>query len=399
LNLELLKKNNDFIINNCFEIIKKIKELSSFDISDPYIPNKNIKSNFENFYESKSKGKNSYDIFIKMKAKKHNNNNVKKNSLLNQHVFKNDNKFSTFSTGFHFNKQIDKESQKFLFDYQDPILPSSDNKKDYFDIFDWDDIEICKQLTLITHFIFEKIKFKELINSRWTKIDKKSSAPNVCRLIERFNKISLWACEEILSYDKSSLRKLVLDKFINIAYILCKMNNFNDSFSIVTALNSFFIKDLKKSWRRIDVNLSIPKAKELNDIFSNSKNFAQLRKQIDNCSGKPCIPFLGLYLKDLSFLDEAEKYILSKECVEKEKILKYYLNVDKIKKVDIILKKFEENQKFKYQFKPVFKLSFLANPDPLSEKSLIDLGRKLGNYYFFIRILNLILIICLMWFN
>jgi hypothetical protein len=348
INLELLKKNNDYLLNKCSEIITKIKNLNSNIIT------------------------------------KKTHNSTKKNSLLNKLISNNNkssNKKSLFLTSAqtHFaSNTINTNESESIFNNltYDPILPSVKTHKDYFNVFDWHDTEICKQMTLVTHFILERIKPKELINSQWTKVDKKTSAPNVYKLIERFNKISLWACEEILSYDKSSLRKLVLDKFVNIAHILFKMNNYNDAFSIVTALNSFFIKELKKSWKRVDANSSIPKAKELNEIFSHAKNYAKLREMLDSCLGMPCVPFLGLFLKDLSYMDESHKYIVSKQ---EQNI--HLLNLEKIKNVDVVLKKFEQYQKVKYEFKPVFKLSFLAEPDPLSENLLIEFARKLGNFY------------------
>jgi len=339
-NQELIRKNNDFLIYNCEKLIENIKA-----------------------YKVCNNRKNSLN---RSDSKLHGN-------LNSQRQFQ---QLGSFSNGAQNIKYTPQIGQSIFLNKTMPILPSIKNHKDYFDIFDWDDTEICKQLTLVTHFIFQQIKFKELINSQWTKIDKKISAPNVYKLIERFNKISLWACEEILSYDKSSMRKLVLDKFINIAYILYKMNNFNDAFSIVTALNSFFIKDLKKTWKRVDAYSSIPKAKELNEIFSHTKNYAKLRELLDSCLGKPCIPFLGLFLKDLSYMDEGQKYIVTKQ----EDL--GLLNLEKIKLVEIIFQKIVQYQNANYDFMPVFSLSFLADPDPISENLLIDLARKLGNKKF-----------------
>lgn len=358
---ELIKKNNDFLISKCSDIVDMIKDyiLASQNSSD-----NNNNNNYAYGYSAPSLSRKSHL------------NKTKSKSLYKQFVL---NKKNT-------NKKLTQSSSIFTIAIDpDPILPRGKGQKDYFDIFDWDDIEICKQLTLFTHFLFQRIKFKEIINSQWTKIDKKTTATNVYSLIERFNKISLWACEEILSYDRSTMRKLVLDKFINIAHTLYKMNNFNDAFAIVTSLNSFFIKDLKKSWRIIDANISIPKAKELNEIFAYAKNYSKLREQLDLCLEKPCVPFLGLFLKDLSYMDESQKYIIEKPLNQPDASYNkynYLLNLEKIRMVDKIFTKFEQFQNVKYNFKPVFKLSFLANPDPLNENFLIDLSRKLGKYNF-----------------
>ena len=64
--------------------------------------------------------------------------------------------------------------------------------------------------------------------------------------IDRFNKLSLWIIEEILSYDKSSLRSKVIEKFILVAHECFLIYNFNDCFNIITALVNPLIKCLRK---------------------------------------------------------------------------------------------------------------------------------------------------------
>jgi hypothetical protein len=347
--LELIKRNNEFVNSKCKKIIKNIIQL----ISTNNDTSSKIKEN---------------SIFNKKISKK---KLVKKFSF-NSAVYN-----DIYNKGDFINSMNTNNNESNLFSQSEDIsqiLPSNKINKNYFDIFEWDDIEIAKQITFVSHSIFQKIKSKELINSQWTKVDKKTSSQNVYKLIERFNLLSLWACEEILSYDKVNVRKQVIDKLISIAYTLYKMNNFNDCFSIVTCLNSFFIKSLKDCWKIIDSNTSVPKAKEINDIFSHSKNYAKLREMHDKCRDRPCTPFLGLYLKDLSYMDESQKYLIINKDSEN-----YILNFEKIVKVEKILRKFEDLQTMDYDIKPVFKLSFLAEPDPKSEEELNEISKKLGN--------------------
>lgn len=352
--LELIKRNNEFVNTKCKKIIKKIIDLIS------------------NITKSSNISVIKSDSIV---SKIFNRNKFVKKFSFNSDIYN-----DLFNTGdFQFNQfdENKKENNLFSLSHNNPdvtkILPSNKKNKNYFDIFDWDDIELAKQITYVSHNIFQKIKSKELINSQWTKVDKKISAPNVYKLIERFNLLSLWACEEILSYDKVNQRKQVIDKLISIAYTLYKMNNFNDCFSIVTSLNTFFIKSLKDCWKIIDSNTSIPKAKEINDIFSHSKNYAKLREMHDKCLERPCTPFLGLYLKDLSYMDESQKYLIVNNLNDN-----YVLNFEKIVKVEKILRKFEDLQVMEYDIKPVFKLSFLAEPDPKTEEELNEISKKLG---------------------
>jgi hypothetical protein len=358
--LELIKRNNEFVNSKCKKIIHNIIQLISADKNTP----------------------------SKIKENSIVNNRIKRKKLVKKFSFNGKIYNEMYNKGDFISSINTSNDESALFSQSEDIsqiLPLNKKNKNYFDIFEWDDIEIAKQITFVSHSIFQKIKSKELVNSQWTKVDKKTSSQNVYKLIERFNLLSLWACEEILAYDKVNLRKQVIDKLISIAYTLYKMNNFNDCFSLVTCLNSFFIKSLKDCWKLIDSNTSIPKAKEINDIFSHSRNYAKLREMHDKCLKRPCTPFLGLYLKDLSYMDESQKYLIINNDKDKDKD-DYILNFEKIVKVEKILRKFEDLQTMEYDIKPVFKLSFLAEPNPKSEDELNEISKKLGRII--IKLLN-----------
>ena len=237
-----------------------------------------------------------------------------------------------------------------------------------FNILEWSEVEIARQITLITQYIFRKVDANELINSLWTKVDKLKYAPNVSRLIDRFNKLSNWVCEEILAYDSSRMRALIVEKFIRIGSELKEINNYNDCLTIVVALNSLQIKSLNKTWRKVSFE-SMKHWKDLNTLCSFERNYGALREEVDKNKNKACIPYLGIFLKELAFIDEGHKYIMNKNLI----------NVEKIKKVSKIIDTLLSFKKYTYNFKPVFKLAFLAEPNPLTEDELTDLSSKLGN--------------------
>ena len=249
--------------------------------------------------------------------------------------------------------------------FENPILPKN-YSSNMFKILEWSNTELARQLTIITHFLYRRVNTRELINSQWTKVDKLKFAPNVTILIERFNKLSNWVCEEILSYDSSKLRAYVIEKFLGLAVELKNINNFNDCLIIITALNSLQIKSLSKSWRRITFE-NVKNWKDLNNMCSFAKNYATLRKEIESNKDKPCIPYLGLFLKELAFIDEGIKYIKDKNLI----------NLEKIRKVGKVLENFMHYKKLSYNFKPVFKLAFLTEPTPLSEDELTEISSKL----------------------
>ena len=70
----------------------------------------------------------------------------------------------------------------------EPILPPSHNL--YFDILEWSEVEIARQLTLISSFLINKIKVSEFFFARWTKGEKFTNSPHIMKCIDRFNKLT-----------------------------------------------------------------------------------------------------------------------------------------------------------------------------------------------------------------
>jgi hypothetical protein len=186
-------------------------------------------------------------------------------------------------------------------------------------------------------------------------------------MIDRFNKLSNWICEEILAYDSSKIRALIIEKFIRIAIELKEVNNYNDCLTVVTALNSLQIKTLNKTWTKISFENN-KYWKDLNTLCSFDRNYLALREEVEKNQDKPCIPYLGIFLKELAYIDEGHKYIINKSLV----------NIEKMKKVSKILETLLDYKKLTYNFKPVFKLAFLSEPSPLTEDELTDISSKLG---------------------
>jgi hypothetical protein len=71
---------------------------------------------------------------------------------------------------------------------------------------------------------------------------------------------------------------------------------------ISSALNSGGISRLKKTWDLVDKKY-LSQYEENEELLSGKSNFKNLRKQMAT-SPLPCLPFMGVYLTDLVFLNE-----------------------------------------------------------------------------------------------
>ena len=256
---------------------------------------------------------------------------------------------------------------------QETRIPENVNK--IFDIFSWDPIEIARQITIFTQYLYRNIGCQELLLGGWTKSDKMEKSPNVSKLIIRFNKITKWIMEEILSYDSATDRAKVIEIFIKVAAELRNLHNLNDCFAIMTTFNHLSIKRLKRTWNKVTAEAKNIQS-ELSKLCSILKNFDKIKTEfLDyknnikdiNTLQEGCIPYLAPYLKDLAFLEEGQKYFNQNKLI----------NINKIFIVGRIIRNIKESQMFVYGYKPVYSLAILSDPDPLDDDQLTSLSESI----------------------
>ena len=213
--------------------------------------------------------------------------------------------------------------------------------KSFFDIFLFSSKDIASELTRISSFLFSKITPREFFKGLFTKKDKEKTSPNICKAVERFNTVSFWVIEEILSYDYSSDRAKVIEKFIHIANELRSLHNYNDCMSIISSLGYMIISKLNKSWKKVS-SKNMTLLHKLKKVLHFQKNYKIIREEIANCkkNSKPFLPFLGYYTKSICFLEEYGPYVNKSGLI----------NVDKIAQVELILSEFYEKNEIEYKF-------------------------------------------------
>lgn len=77
------------------------------------------------------------------------------------------------------------------------------------------------------------------------------------------------------------------------------MQNFNTLFAVLAALNSSTISRLKKTWEGLANKYKIT-LETLRKAIEHTRNYSEYRATI-RAAVAPCLPFLGLYLTDITF--------------------------------------------------------------------------------------------------
>uniref|UniRef100_A0AAQ5ZW50 Ral GEF with PH domain and SH3 binding motif 2 n=1 Tax=Amphiprion ocellaris TaxID=80972 RepID=A0AAQ5ZW50_AMPOC len=138
----------------------------------------------------------------------------------------------------------------------------------------------------------------------WNKKEKHSSAPNVVAFTRRFNQTSFWVVREILHAQTLKIRAEVLSLYIRTAKKLCDINNLHAVMAVVSGLQSAPIFRLTKTWALLS-RKDKATFDRLDYLMSKEDNYKRLRDYISSQSMVSCIPYLGMYLSDLTYIDSA----------------------------------------------------------------------------------------------
>eukprot|EP00005_Dracoamoeba_jomungandri_P012234 CAMPEP_0174267954 /NCGR_PEP_ID=MMETSP0439-20130205/35551_1 /TAXON_ID=0 /ORGANISM="Stereomyxa ramosa, Strain Chinc5" /LENGTH=1811 /DNA_ID=CAMNT_0015355801 /DNA_START=40 /DNA_END=5472 /DNA_ORIENTATION=+ len=168
--------------------------------------------------------------------------------------------------------------------------------------FDVSDEEIARQITIIDHKLFSAIMPKELVSQAWLKPKLQKNAPNALKFIAGFNKVSHWVSYMIVKVETVRERVKMISKLLNIAKHLRDLNNFSSLMAFVAGWNSAAVSRLKRTNREIPKrNLELMMSIE--NTMSNQGNYNNYRTLITSVN-PPCVPYLGVHLQDLVFIEE-----------------------------------------------------------------------------------------------
>ena len=251
--------------------------------------------------------------------------------------------------------------------------------------------QIATQITLGDFPVFKAISPDELTSCGWTKKDKHKVSPNVVMLTKRFNHLSFWVVHETLNAGGVKSRAEVMAHFIKVARRLGYLHNYHSQFAVISSLQSAPIYRLRKTWAalsRKDRN----HFDRMAELFSEKNNWEKLRSHVDSLK-LPMIPYLGLFLTDIVYIDMAHPHFGGLESEQRQlkmnnllRVLADYQQSDysrlprlpRVQQYLSSIKYIEELQKFVEE--DHYKLSVCLEPNtPLgshntSKDSLADCG-------------------------
>ncbi|KAH7134781.1 ras guanine nucleotide exchange factor domain-containing protein [Dactylonectria estremocensis] len=180
------------------------------------------------------------------------------------------------------------------------LLASFKNGTSSPTILDFEPVELARQLTIKQMNIFCSILPEELLGSQWMKKGG-VSAPNVKAMSSLSTDLSNLVAETILQHMEIKKRAAVIKQWIKIAHQCLELHNYDGLMAIICSLNSSTISRLRKTWDAVSAKRK-EMLRTLQDLVEPSQNNKVLRTRLHD-HVPPCLPFLGMYLTDLTFVD------------------------------------------------------------------------------------------------
>ncbi|XP_061732106.1 ras-specific guanine nucleotide-releasing factor 2-like isoform X3 [Nerophis ophidion] len=163
-------------------------------------------------------------------------------------------------------------------------------------------MELAEQITLLDHIVFRSIPYEEFLGQGWMKVDKTEKTPFIMKTSQHFNNMSNLVASQIMTQVDVGSRAAAMEKWLAVADICRCLNNYNGVLEITSALNRSAIYRLKKTWAKV-CKQTKALMERLQRTVSSEGRFKNLRETLKNCN-PPCVPYLGMYLTDLAFIEE-----------------------------------------------------------------------------------------------
>ncbi|KAF9892518.1 hypothetical protein FE257_001627 [Aspergillus nanangensis] len=222
-----------------------------------------------------------------------------------------------------------------------PITPKNMKKLKFLDI---DPTEFARQLTIIESRLYSKIRPTECLNKTWQKKvgpDDPEPAANVKALILHSNQLTNWVAEMILTQSDVKKRVVVIKHFVNVADRCRTLNNYSTLTSIISALGTAPIHRLGRTWGQVSGRTSAI-LEQMRRLMASTKNFGEYRETL-HLANPPCIPFFGVYLTDLTFIEDGIPSLTPSELI----------NFNKRAKTAEVIRDIQQYQNVPYLLQPV----------------------------------------------
>ncbi|THH27575.1 hypothetical protein EUX98_g6616 [Antrodiella citrinella] len=166
-------------------------------------------------------------------------------------------------------------------------------------VTDFDPLELARQMTVMECTLYCAILPEEVLETGKTGA---GSLGNVRAVTTLSTVITGWVAESILNEPDTKKRTYLVKFFIKLADRCTSLQNFSTSRSILAALDSSTISRLHQTWSGLPQKNRV-QLDTIRKLADHARNYHEYRSRLRN-TAPPAVPFLGLYLTDVTFCRE-----------------------------------------------------------------------------------------------
>lgn len=172
---------------------------------------------------------------------------------------------------------------------------------------------IAQQMSFLDAACFAEIQPEEMLLSNWTKPNKEEVAPTLTSLARQFNMWSGMVATDIILANSLMDQVMMVKQYIRVLHYLYRMNNFQSLMAVMSGLNCSSVSRLKRVWSRIPVKYTELFA-SMEQVMTPLGNFKYYRQILaENKDKQPIIPYLVVFLRDLTFINDGNCETLMSE--------------------------------------------------------------------------------------
>jgi len=199
------------------------------------------------------------------------------------------------------------------------LLSNLRNKNfDTVTVTEFDALELARQLTIMECDLYCAIQPEEVLET-----GQEGSKPpvNVRAVSSLSTVITGWVAENILNEHDIKKRTFLVKFFIKVADRCTSLHNFSTPRSILAALDSSTISRLHQTWLGVPQKNKL-QLEALRRLADHCRNYHEYRSKLRN-TAPPAVPFLGLYLTDVTFCREGNPSYRDSPLVPGKKLLNF----------------------------------------------------------------------------
>ena len=185
-----------------------------------------------------------------------------------------------------------KHSTIELLDSSFMSLPTSDSGMNLIALSENDLEMLADQFCLIDQEFFMKLQPRGFL----------TRDEPILNHIAFFNHVSYWVIDRILEQSLVKNRIKSLEKLMKLSLLLAKRYNYNCLMACISGLSNASIRRLDSTWNGVSKRLCksyLP----LEELMSSDRSYANYRQALKSVA-LPCIPFLGVFLRDLIYIEQ-----------------------------------------------------------------------------------------------